>query len=212
MNKSSFIIFFAVVLTIYFSVNTYIFVRGFQALASVKSVRIFFIILFWLVVLAYPAGRILERISISGLSNSLTWIGALWLASMAYFFIALALLDDVRILNHFFHFFPDVINNNYEQSKLIFAGILSGIVAITVYCGFINAKTPQVTNVDIKVNKQVLSGKSLNIVAASDIHLGTIITNSRIERIVDSINSLKPDIVLLAGDVLDERPCTGYSK
>ena len=39
---------------------------------------------------------------------------------------------------------------------------------------------------------------------ASDLHLGRIIHNSRLEKIVGLINGLKPDLVLLAGDLTDE--------
>lgn len=39
---------------------------------------------------------------------------------------------------------------------------------------------------------------------ASDIHLGTLIANGRVSSLVEKINSLDPDIVLLAGDIVDE--------
>ncbi len=39
---------------------------------------------------------------------------------------------------------------------------------------------------------------------ASDLHLGRIIHNARLEKIVGLINGLKPDLVLLVGDLTDE--------
>jgi predicted MPP superfamily phosphohydrolase len=44
----------------------------------------------------------------------------------------------------------------------------------------------------------------LNIVAVSDIHLGTIVGRDRFCEIVARINSLQPDVVLLVGDIVDE--------
>jgi predicted MPP superfamily phosphohydrolase len=44
----------------------------------------------------------------------------------------------------------------------------------------------------------------MNVVVASDIHLGTIVCKSKLERIVERINALEPDLVLLPGDVVDE--------
>jgi hypothetical protein len=38
----------------------------------------------------------------------------------------------------------------------------------------------------------------------SDIHLGTIVSKNRIRRIVDQINATHPDVILLAGDIVDE--------
>ncbi len=39
---------------------------------------------------------------------------------------------------------------------------------------------------------------------ASDLHLGTILGRSFLNDLVDKINALKPDIILLAGDIIDE--------
>jgi predicted MPP superfamily phosphohydrolase len=39
---------------------------------------------------------------------------------------------------------------------------------------------------------------------ASDIHLGVIIGNSRLENMVREINRMSPDAILLVGDILDE--------
>jgi predicted MPP superfamily phosphohydrolase len=38
----------------------------------------------------------------------------------------------------------------------------------------------------------------------SDIHLGNLIDNSRLQDLVSQINTLHPDIILLAGDIIDE--------
>ncbi|MBT7697695.1 MAG: metallophosphoesterase, partial [Desulfobacterales bacterium] len=70
--------------------------------------------------------------------------------------------------------------------------------------GYINSINPVLTNLNIIIEKKVNSLKSLNVVMVSDIHLGTIISNSRLTRLVDSINKLNPDIVLFAGDIVDE--------
>ena len=45
---------------------------------------------------------------------------------------------------------------------------------------------------------------TLDIVVASDIHLGTLVGQRRLDKIVDRINSLDPDIILLPGDIVDE--------
>ena len=57
-------------------------------------------------------------------------------------------------------------------------------------------------NYDIKIDKE-LKEKKLNIVLISDIHSGDIIGTSRLENMVSEINRLNPDIVLIAGDLID---------
>jgi uncharacterized protein len=41
-------------------------------------------------------------------------------------------------------------------------------------------------------------------VLVSDLHLGSILENRHLKRIADEVNSLDPDIILMAGDVIDE--------
>jgi predicted MPP superfamily phosphohydrolase len=55
----------------------------------------------------------------------------------------------------------------------------------------------------LEIPKQSLL-KELNIALVSDVHLGNIICNSHLTRIVEKINGLNPDVVLIAGDLVDE--------
>ena len=84
----------------------------------------------------------------------------------------------------------------------MFICVLSAVFII-VFVGFINARIPRTKKLDIKISKPS-KFKSLKIAAASDIHLGTIVSRPMLEKIVTLINSLDADIVLLPGDVVDE--------
>jgi predicted MPP superfamily phosphohydrolase len=92
---------------------------------------------------------------------------------------------------------------DHEAAQLT-AIAITGFVALIVIAGFINALKPRVKVVDLVIHKNVNPTKLMNIVVASDIHLGTLICKSRLERIVEKVNSLNPDLVLLPGDVVDE--------
>jgi predicted MPP superfamily phosphohydrolase len=56
----------------------------------------------------------------------------------------------------------------------------------------------------LDIDKSANGCSSLNIVVASDIHLGTIVGRQRFDKIVKKINALNPDIILLPGDIVDE--------
>ncbi len=79
-----------------------------------------------------------------------------------------------------------------------------GIVSILLTAGYINSLNPRIKTLYLTIPKPVDIPTSVNLVIASDIHLGTLISNSRFNQIVDRINRLKPDIVLLPGDIVDE--------
>jgi uncharacterized protein len=204
VKTSSFVIFFLIVLAIYGSINFYIFIRGWQALSANQLIRSFYLISFLCVSLSFVVGRILERFSLSLLTDILVWVGSFWLAAMLYFFLIVIILDLARLFNHFLPWYPDLLTHNYGKTKLITMIASCGLVALTIIAGRINALNPKVRTINITIPKTVETPKKLNLVVASDIHLGSLIGKNRLDHLVTLINSLKPDIVLLAGDIVDE--------
>lgn len=203
MRKRTFIIFFSVVLSIYTLINLYIFMRGWEVIPESTSVRLGYVVLFLILFLSFVAGRFLERVVLSRFSSALVWIGSFWLGAMVYFFLILVVIDVLRLINFIIPFFPLFFTADQEAGQFI-AITIGGLVILIVIAGFINALKPRVRTLDLVIRKSVNPTKTLNIVVASDIHLGTLICKSRLERIIEKINSLNPDLVLLPGDVVDE--------
>lgn len=202
--KSNFIIFFSIVLVFYAAINYYIFRRSIQAIPTQWNINIFYTIIFVFISSSYIIGRFLERVWMSTLTDVLSWIGAFWLGAMVYFFLAILIIDIIRLFNHFLPFFPQFITANYAKTKMYLLIGVTMIVFITIISGFINAMIPRIVNLDFPVNKTAGNLKELKIAVVSDIHLGTMMTKSRFDGIVMKINALNPDIILLAGDILDE--------
>jgi uncharacterized protein len=199
----TFVIFFSIVIVLYGLINTYIYLRGLQAIPSASSLRLWFTVVFWFLALSYFAARLLERIALSWLTDGLVWIGSYWLGAMAYFVVILLLIDIVRLANYIVPFFPAVITQNYQQLKQFTALAVTAVVLFTVIGARLNQMSPVIKTLELTVHKKSPM-KELNIALISDVHLGTIICNSHFTRIVEKINSLNPDIVLFAGDLVDE--------
>ncbi len=200
MRPIQFITFFSIVIFIYSLINYYIFTHGYSA--TPEQYRPYFTVIFILLASSFLGGRILERFWIPEVSHTMTHVGSFWLAAMVYFLFAVFFIDVARGLNHFFHFFPAAFYHNYEQTKLYTSISTIAIVALTVLAGHVNAINPRIKNLSITINKPLVT--PLRIVALSDIHLGTVIGKQRLTHIVEKINSLDADIVLLAGDQVDE--------
>ena len=183
--------------------NFYVFLRGWQALPPGFGIASIYAVLYWLIALSFIGSRFFETTLHSSGAGILTWVGSFWIAALLYLFLAIVVLDALRVVNHFFPFFPDVITENYARTKYLTACAVSGAVALILLCGFINARIPRVNELELLIDKKAGELKSLNIVMASDTHLGTIVGHSWLASIVDKINALSPDIVLLPGDVLD---------
>jgi len=132
------------------------------------------------------------------------FIGAYWLSAMVYFYLFLLGIDILRLIRHVAPIFPPFLTKDLLLTNRITALTIIVIVTGVVISGHVNARTLRIRTLTLVIPKNSHRLQSLNIVAASDIHLGTIICKSRLEKIVDKINSLGPDLVLLPGDVVDE--------
>ncbi len=194
--------FFGIVFALYGLINYYIIRRGLSIVSPEH--KTFFLVVSIFVVVSYIAGRFLERAFPSIISTVLIWIGSFWIALMFYFFLSLVAVDLLRLINHFVPFFPEIIYRNPEKTKRFTALVIILFVFITVAGGYINTKMIVVQHYRIPIKKSAGNLKSLNIAMASDIHLGTILDSSFLEKVVDKINALNPDIVLLPGDIIDE--------
>ena len=196
------LVFFGIVFLIYGLINFYIIKRGLDVIPT--QFRTIFLVVIIFIVLSYIAGRFLEKAFPSLVSTFLIWIGSFWIAFMFYFFLALIVIDLFRLVNHFLPFFPPFMIKDPLKVKRTVAITVVILVFITVAGGFINARNIVVKNYKIYIDKRTKNLKSLNIAMASDIHLGTILGKSFMEKVADKINSLHPDIILLAGDIIDE--------
>ena len=198
------ILFFVVVFAVHALVNGYIGYRGWQVIPEDPAWRWTYVLLFTFFALSFIAGRFLERVWISPVSEALVWIGSFWLAAMMYLFLAVVLIDLARLLQHFFQIIPAQSYEALTARRLwVGAGVLA-LVTILLVAGHLNARNPRLRTIDVQLTKKIPGSGSMTIAMASDIHLGTIIGRHQFDRIVDRLIELKPDLILLPGDIIDE--------
>ncbi len=160
--------------------------------------------IFWSLVATYPLGRFFERTPAWYLGTIFTWIGAFWFAFMMYGFLTVITIDIFRGVAWLIGFIsPELITWSENLPFILFITGLS-IVLLLIIAGHINAVSPIIRRQKITINKAGNPMKSLTIAMVSDIHLGTIIKNRRLGRLVKKINATNPDLILMAGDIVDE--------
>ena len=197
MKKTSLLIFFTIVFSVYGLVNLYIFMTGLHAIPS--DYLLLYSLLFLFLSLSYIIGRFLERKFLNAVSGLFVWIGSFWLAAMVYFLLACFLLDILRIAALISGVDMRTVYFNYDLLKLIVFIIVLSIVSIIVAAGFFNAGNPRIKEIEIAIDKKAGKLSQLKIAVASDIHLGTIICRKRLEKIVEKINSLECRYCSIAG-------------
>jgi predicted MPP superfamily phosphohydrolase len=186
---------------VYTSANYYVGLRIFQ---SFRAVLEFYTLLYWsaFALLAFtPFAARLGRTYFPGLVNDwITVIGNYWLAALYYLVISWALVDIVRLAGRLVFSSATI---GQEPLAGIGLGVLFVVGCLLTY-GVWNAQNPRVHHYDVAIKKQVAGISELRAVMVSDIHLGVIVDNKRLEAMVNQINQLKPDVVFFAGDTIDE--------
>ena len=210
--KTSFVLVFVVILGIYLLINIYVFVRGWQALEIGVRYRWIYATVMPLLIFSFIGAQFLKQSFDSPVIDFFWLLGSLWLAALLYLFISVVLIDFVRIILRGFGEKPVGLYVHYGIIKFALFCLLA-IGAVTLLSvGYYNATRPEVNTVNIEINKRVAGRSSLNIVMASDLHLGCINGRSALQRWVNTINDLQPDIVLLPGDVFDDNPASVVRK
>ncbi len=198
------LVFLLVVLSVYGLVNFYIFRRGLQALAAYPRSRWIFIAAFLALVLAYPAGRILMGLGRNSAAGLVVKAGSFHLALMIYLLLGVIVIDLSRLVNSLWPFVPKAWSARPGQTGAALFLLVAGSSLLVVIGGAVNAARPRIRELAISIDKPAGGRRSLTIVMASDVHLGTIAGSSRLMMLVDRANALEPDIVLLPGDIVDE--------
>ena len=125
----------------------------------------------------------------------LSSLGFIILAFYIYFLLTVITLHLIRFSIKIFSK-HEFYNSKLCKNAIIYLGIVCSIIITS--CGIGAIKNPKVSNIEVGNGN-----KSLNIVAVSDIHYYSTGTNVDLEKMVYHINSLKPDVVFLLGDIID---------
>lgn len=198
-------LFFITFFTVYTALNYYVFIRGWNLIGNHPFIRVIYVILFVLISYGYVFSKILYKSLPDLLYDIWLGIGAFWFAYLVYFILILLFIDLIIFLNSKLNFLPDIFLNNNITFKRYVALAVIVIVSLIVFLGNLNKRNIEIKTLQLTIPKGKSKLNEVNIVMASDIHLSPIDGEKLLTRIIDKMNSLKPDIVLLAGDIVDDK-------
>lgn len=199
------LLFFTIFITVYTAVNYYVFIRGWQAISSLPVLKPFYLPIFIIVAYGYILAKLLYKFLPPLAYDILLVVGAIWFAYLVYFILILLGIDLLRLLDSFIHFFPSLFNKNYELTKKITTVVIIAVVSIVIFLGNLNKREITIKRLELNLPKGDGKLNELNIVMAADLHLSPIDGEKLLSRIVEKINSLEPDIILFAGDIVDDK-------
>lgn len=120
-------------------------------------------------------------------------IGNKTLIILFYLMMTFLLLDLGRLL----HIVPRTMLHDNLPTSIGIAVLMSALFV----CAGIHYRHKQRVAIDLDSNGRI--GHPLTLVMASDLHIGYHNRRSDLARWVDIINAEKPDLVLIAGDIID---------
>jgi uncharacterized protein len=138
-----------------------------------------------------------------GLTPILRWIGSWWIGFSFYAVIILLLIDLVRGVGHVFHLLPETLLKPSPAARRFALSVIGGGVLILLLAGYFNARKLRITTLALNLPPSCGHMKRLNLVFLSDMHLGVMVESSFLEKIINEVNDLNPDIIILVGDTVD---------
>ncbi len=190
----------AIFLLLWGGLNYYLGWRGWHYFGDyINPYRSLYWVLLIFLASTYFLGRWGNHHYPGAVSDALIWLGSYWMAFLFYALLLNVLIDLLKVLDRVWRFMPDCL---HHAAGPIAAALFLLIILGLVY-GTVNAHRPVVTRYHIHVEKPAGEREKLHIVMVSDIHLGNIVGRDRLEGMVKQINQMQPEIVLLAGDIID---------
>lgn len=194
-------IFIILFLGIYGLINFYIGLRAYKALSYLSISNG---ILYWGFFVILASSTFVVRIFDNKFGGKFFYIFELisdyWLAILVYSLIILLFYDIIGIVAKIFGLNEFWINPKFMILRLLVSTCV--LILILIY-GNMKAKDIVISEYEIRTDKK-LPEEELKIVLASDFHLGNIINERRLKIFINKVNEIDPDIVLLAGDIIDE--------
>ncbi|RYY04538.1 MAG: metallophosphoesterase [Gammaproteobacteria bacterium] len=132
-------------------------------------------------------------------ADATAWIGLSAMGLFSSLFV-LTLLRDLILIASSFLVSPLVLH----QLAIDSSPVVIALALIATAWGFINARrVPAIVNVKIPLKNLPEELIGFTLVQISDIHIGPTIKGKYLAKIVDEVNSLRPQIIAITGDLVD---------
>jgi len=200
---SGFILFIAVYLSIYGGVHVYGFIKAKQGLSLEFWGCLLLAIFMTLMVAAPIMVRWAEKYVDDRITTVLAVIAFTWMG-LLFIFISTAFAFDVYrgllficrfIFQKYFLGFTPTAGFSFAISLIV--------SCVAMAYGFYEANTIRLEHVAIQTDKLPDAQDNLRIVQISDVHLGVLVGEKRLQKILEKVKAAKPHLMVSTGDLVD---------
>ena len=188
---------------LYGSMHLYAFLKARTAFLFGMQTSIYVALVMLIMIFAPIIVRLLEKAGLDVFARITSYIGYIWMGIL-FLFVSASLVIDIY---HFLIYVSSlVLRKDFalfipSANFSFFIPLLLSII-ISVY-GYFEAKDISTERIIINTSKIPEEVGRLRIVQISDIHLGLIVREDRLRRILSEVKKADPDILVSTGDLVD---------
>ncbi len=200
---SGFILFIAVYLSIYGGAHVYGFIKVKQGLAFGFWPGLLLVVFMAIMVAAPIMVRIAEKFEHNHFAHVLAIIGFTWMGLLFVFVSVLFFFDVYRFFLSMGRFVFQAYFLNITPTAGFSCAVSMLLACIIMGYGFFEARNIRLEHVTVITDKLPKNLDSLKIAQISDVHLGVLVGEKRLKRILDKVKTAKPHILVSTGDLVD---------
>jgi predicted MPP superfamily phosphohydrolase len=191
-------------LSLYGGIHLYAFIRLREAFSPGRSVSAALAVLMVLMTLAPLLVRMAESSGSEQTAVWSAWPAYIWMGTVFIFCSALGAMDSLRIVawlsqRIFKTALPGYLTAAVTCEVALFIALLAGSYALY------EARSIRTEQVTITTNKLPPTISRIRLVQISDVHLGLLFREARLESVLQAVRAAQPDILISTGDLVDGR-------
>src|SRR4030042_1727878 len=196
-------LFLVIFFILYGSMHLYVFLKAKAAFAFGIYTGIYFALVMIIMIFAPIIVRLSEKTGFEFFARLMSYTGYTWMGILFLFVSAYLIVD----LYSFILYKSGIIMKKdfsalIVSNKHAFFIPLTISVMIAIY-GYFEARNIRTETVIIRSPKIPAEIGRLKIVQISDVHLGLIVGEKRLKRILNEVKTANPDILVSTGDLVD---------
>jgi uncharacterized protein len=188
---------------LYGGLHLYVFLKIWQAFRFHWGVGTFIGFFFVVLIVSPIMVRFLERGGHEVAARFMAYSGYCWLGFMFFFFTISISFDLLRFLAYMAGAISKIDFPSFISAyRFFFLITFAGSILLSLY-GYREAGNIRLETVRIQTNKVPKEIGRITIAQISDVHLGLIVREEKLNKIVELIKKAKPDILVSTGDLVD---------
>jgi len=198
-----FILFIFTFITLYSSLHFYAFMKAKKALLLGPGSSIVLVLFMAVMVFSPIIVRVSENLGFEGFAKTMAFIGYSWMGVLFLFVCVSLFLDAIGLAGHLVRialkkdFSALVLSPRHAFLAALGVAVLAGTY------GYFEALRIRTDHVTIATSKLKAEDGPLRIALISDVHLGVMVRESRLERILAKVRDASPHVLVSTGDLVD---------